>query len=53
MSEEGWGVLSQVQPLAGDHLSKREAALTLRIIISWGQYAELFNYDDKQRRFVK
>lgn len=53
MSEEGWGVRPRLSHWLRDHLSKREAALTLRIIISWGQYAELFNYDDKQRRFVK
>ena len=34
-----------------DHLTRREAEQTLRVVTGWGRYAELFNYDDKTRRF--
>ena len=34
-----------------DHLSPQEAESTLRTIISWGRYAELFSYDDQARMF--
>ncbi|MGO9172639.1 MAG: nitrate/sulfonate/bicarbonate ABC transporter ATP-binding protein [Rhodomicrobium sp.] len=34
-----------------DHLSESDAETTLRAIIGWGRYAELFVYDDKTRRF--
>jgi NitT/TauT family transport system ATP-binding protein len=34
-----------------DHLSQSDAETTLRAIIGWGRYAELFVYDDKTRRF--
>jgi len=34
-----------------DHLIRRDAERTLRTIIGWGRYAELFEYDDKARLF--
>ncbi|MGO8919077.1 MAG: nitrate/sulfonate/bicarbonate ABC transporter ATP-binding protein [Stellaceae bacterium] len=34
-----------------DHLTRRDAEKTLRAIIGWGRYAELFEYDDKPRMF--
>src|SRR5215831_17546081 len=35
-----------------DHMSEEDADLTLRALISWGRYAELFAYDDHARRFT-
>jgi NitT/TauT family transport system ATP-binding protein len=35
-----------------DHLHRREAERTLRTVIGWGRYAELFAYDDKTRTFT-
>ncbi|HYA86724.1 MAG TPA: nitrate/sulfonate/bicarbonate ABC transporter ATP-binding protein [Nitrospirota bacterium] len=35
-----------------DHLSRRDAEKTLRTAIDWGRYAELYDYDDKSRRFT-
>jgi NitT/TauT family transport system ATP-binding protein len=34
-----------------DHLSARDAERSLRSIIGWGRYAELFAYDDRTRTF--
>ncbi|HLI11268.1 MAG TPA: nitrate/sulfonate/bicarbonate ABC transporter ATP-binding protein [Alphaproteobacteria bacterium] len=34
-----------------DHLSEEDAQSTLRAIISWGRYAELFSYDDEAEMF--
>jgi NitT/TauT family transport system ATP-binding protein len=34
-----------------DHLSPRDAERTLRTVIAWGRYAELFSYDDQARVF--
>jgi len=34
-----------------DHLSRRDAEMTLRIATAWGRYAELFTYNDKARTF--
>jgi len=34
-----------------DHLHKGDAQRTLRTVIGWGRYAELFAYDDKTRIF--
>ena len=34
-----------------DHLSRRNAEMTLRIATAWGRYAELFTYNDKARTF--
>jgi len=34
-----------------DHLSRDECEATLRAIIAWGRYAELFAYDDKTKTF--
>jgi NitT/TauT family transport system ATP-binding protein len=34
-----------------DHLTRRDAERTLRTIIGWGRYAELFAYDDRHRTF--
>ncbi|MGP0059557.1 MAG: nitrate/sulfonate/bicarbonate ABC transporter ATP-binding protein [Beijerinckiaceae bacterium] len=35
-----------------DHLSRSDAEKTLRVIIDWGRYAELFTYDDRQQSLV-
>jgi NitT/TauT family transport system ATP-binding protein len=35
-----------------DHLSAQDAETTLRTVINWGRYAELFTYDDKSRTFT-
>jgi NitT/TauT family transport system ATP-binding protein len=35
-----------------DHMPRREAERTLRAVISWGRYAELFAYNDRKRSFV-
>jgi len=35
-----------------DHLTRRDAEQSLRVITGWGRYAELFSYDDKTRRFA-
>jgi len=34
-----------------DHLNRNDADSTLRAIIGWGRYAELFSYDDRTRTF--
>ena len=34
-----------------DHLSRRDTERTLRAVIGWGRYAELFAYDDKSKTF--
>jgi len=34
-----------------DHLTRRDAAETLRTVITWGRYAEAFEYDDRTRTF--
>jgi NitT/TauT family transport system ATP-binding protein len=34
-----------------DHLSPSEGVKTLRTVIRWGRYAELFTYDDRKRVF--
>jgi len=34
-----------------DHLSESDAETTLRTVIAWGRYAEIFNYDDARRMF--
>jgi len=34
-----------------DHLSRRDTERTLRAVIAWGRYAELFAYDDRSRMF--
>lgn len=35
-----------------DHLTHVESERTLRTIIDWARYAELFSYDDRRRRFA-
>ena len=35
-----------------DHLHRGDAEATLRAVIGWGRYAELFTYDDRTRRFA-
>jgi NitT/TauT family transport system ATP-binding protein len=35
-----------------DHLSADDAEATLRTVIDWGRYAELFTYDDKTGSFM-
>ena len=35
-----------------DHMPRREAEPTLRTVIAWGRYAELFAYDDRKRSFL-
>jgi NitT/TauT family transport system ATP-binding protein len=34
-----------------DYMAPEAAETTLRAVISWGRYAELFAYDDEQARF--
>jgi NitT/TauT family transport system ATP-binding protein len=34
-----------------DHMSVEFAEQTLRAVIAWGRYAELFNYDEQTRQF--
>jgi NitT/TauT family transport system ATP-binding protein len=34
-----------------DHLSPQDAEDTMRAVIGWGRYAELFTYDDRSRTF--
>ena len=34
-----------------DHLPRREAEKTMRAVINWARYAELFQYDDRTRTF--
>jgi NitT/TauT family transport system ATP-binding protein len=34
-----------------DTLSRGDAIRTLRTVIGWGRYAELFDYDDRRRMF--
>lgn len=34
-----------------DHMIRRDAEKTLRAIIGWGRYAELFEYEDRARMF--
>ncbi len=34
-----------------DHLNQNDADSTLRAVIGWGRYAELFKYDDRTRTF--
>jgi NitT/TauT family transport system ATP-binding protein len=36
-----------------DHLDRHEAQRTLRTLIGWGRYAELFVYDDRRRQFLR
>ena len=35
-----------------DHMSEDAAEQTLRAVIGWGRYGELFAYDDKTRTFT-
>jgi NitT/TauT family transport system ATP-binding protein len=35
-----------------DHLYPEDARKTLRAMIGWGRYAELFEYDDRRRSFT-
>jgi NitT/TauT family transport system ATP-binding protein len=35
-----------------DHLSAADADATLRTVIAWGRYAELFSYDDRTQTFT-
>ena len=39
------------EPELEDHLSATDADRTLRAVIGWGRYAELFSYDDATRTF--
>jgi len=34
-----------------DHMNQGDAERTLRAVIDWGRYAEIFDYDDKTRTF--
>jgi NitT/TauT family transport system ATP-binding protein len=34
-----------------DHMTPQSAQQTLRAIISWGRYAEVFAYDDENATF--
>jgi len=35
-----------------DHLTRRDAEQTLETLITWGRYAEAFEYDDRKRTFA-
>jgi hypothetical protein len=35
-----------------DHLPRRDAKRTLRIVTAWGRYAEIFAYNDRRRAFT-
>ena len=35
-----------------DHLRRRDAEQTLETLITWGRYAEAFEYDDRKRTFA-
>ncbi len=35
-----------------DHLTRAEAERSLRVVIDWGRYAELFGYDDRTKKFI-
>jgi len=41
------------EPELEDHLTPNDADTTLRAVIGWGRYAELFAYDDEARMFSK
>ncbi len=43
--------LSRFQMQLEDKLSKEDAAMTLKSIIAWGRYAEIFSYDDNKKIF--
>jgi NitT/TauT family transport system ATP-binding protein len=47
-----WAPRSRFETELEDHLTRREAARTLRAVVGWGRYAELFSYDAKLRRFI-
>jgi NitT/TauT family transport system ATP-binding protein len=32
-----------------DHLSHEDANMTLKSVIAWGRYAEIFSYDDNKK----
>ncbi len=34
-----------------DHMSAEYAEKTLRMVISWGRYAEIFEYDEEAQQF--
>lgn len=36
-----------------DHLTRADAQETMRVMIGWGRYARLFDYDDRRRIFTK
>ncbi len=40
------------EPELEDHLNPNDAEKTLRAVIGWGRYAELFAYDDETRTFT-
>lgn len=50
--ESHWAPLLRFQAELEDHLTHREADRTLRAVIGWGRYAELFSYDAKSHRFL-
>ena len=41
------------EPELEDHLNPNDAENTLRAVIGWGRYAELFAYDDETRTFTQ
>ena len=49
---EHWAPRSRFESELEDHLTRHEAERTLRAVIGWGRYAELFSYDAKVRRFT-
>ena len=43
--------LSRFKTLLEDKLSSEDANITLKSIIGWGRYAEIFSYDDNKKIF--
>lgn len=43
--------LSRFKMQLEDKLSKEDAVITLKSIISWGRYGEIFSYDDNKKLF--
>lgn len=43
--------LSRFRAELKDHLSHEDANMTLKSVIAWGRYAEIFSYDDNKKVF--
>jgi NitT/TauT family transport system ATP-binding protein len=50
--EGHWAPRVRFEPELEDRLTRHDAEATLRTVIGWGRYAELFSYDDRTRRFA-